>query len=82
MSRILSTVASASELVYRSSQALPTAPDGLTDNEAAAITETREQKQGFLNDFIESIRGQIQRGVPVSPNPETLVSQSQAIGLA
>ncbi|KDQ09782.1 hypothetical protein BOTBODRAFT_507785 [Botryobasidium botryosum FD-172 SS1] len=72
----LSAAAQVSDLVRRSTSPLPTAPDGLTDSEAAPPSQ---KPHASSVDFIEALRSQIQRGIPLKLDSRTVSGITDAL---
>ncbi|KIM21654.1 hypothetical protein M408DRAFT_333328 [Serendipita vermifera MAFF 305830] len=61
-------VAQLAEMLRRSGNNLPTSNDGLTDAEAAANVENRQDKEALLMRAVKSFSGQVRRGNPLPPS--------------
>lgn len=73
MSSFLASIKNASDLLHLSSEPLPTAPDGLTDTEAASTSSGRPADHGVIYKLVDDIQGAIHRGDPVELDEQTLV---------
>jgi hypothetical protein len=68
--------------VVGSSYALPPAlfyppsPDGLSDIEAAPVSDGKTQKHSSFRELVEGIKGQVKRGSPIDFTPSTIISDS------
>ncbi|KAG8898025.1 hypothetical protein FRB99_007720, partial [Tulasnella sp. 403] len=79
MSSLTDTLKSLSDLVHYSRRPLPTAPDGLTDAQAASFVLEKPEDHGRLYDFIDDIQSAIRKGLPVDLDEQTLLAVVDAI---
>ncbi|KAG8842829.1 hypothetical protein FRB96_004714 [Tulasnella sp. 330] len=79
MSSLLNTLKNASDLLHLSAEPVPSAPDGLTDTEAASTTLDKRGDHGILYTIIDDIQTAIHRGEPIELDEQTLLAVVDAI---